>query len=128
MKHFMVACFATSVLIAGAAPIAAQQDARDPRAILQAADRAIGASNVNSIQYTATGRVSYLGQNFTVTDDWPRVDLKSYTMTIDYPSKSARADYTRVQGNDTSRGGGPGAPSTADERSQGFAFADAACT
>src|SRR5207302_5942231 len=103
-------------LIAGAAPVVAQQ--QDARAILQAADRAIGASNVNSLQYTATGRLSYLGQNFSVTDDWPRVDLKSYTMTIDYPSRSARIDYTRVQGNNPARGGGAGFAITGEHRTQ----------
>jgi len=103
MKTFVVGCFATSVLIAGIIPAAAQRDAR---AILQAADAAVGATKVNSIQYAATGRISYLGQNFTVADDWPRVDLKNYTMTIDYPSKSERLDYTRVQGNNPARGGG----------------------
>ena len=115
MKTFVAGSFVTSILIAGILPVAAQQDART---ILQAADRAVGATKVNSIQYTATGRISYLGQNFTVTDDWPRVDLKSYAMTIDYPSKSERLDYTRVQGNNPARGGGAGFPIAGEQRAQ----------
>src|ERR1700680_544568 len=109
MKHLIPALFAVSALVAGplAAPAAAQQDAR---AILQAADRAIGADRVNSVQYTATGRIAFLGQNYTVNDDLPRVDLQSYTQTIDYPSKSAREEYVRVQGNNPNRGGGAGFP------------------
>jgi hypothetical protein len=88
MRNVLVALVAVSALVLGPAlrPAAAQ----DARALLQAADSATGASKVNSIQYTGTGRISYLGQNFTTTDDLPRVDMKSWSQTIDYGSKSAK--------------------------------------
>src|SRR5207302_7460414 len=77
----------------------------------------VGASKVNSIMYTGTGRISYLGQNFTTADDWPRVDLKSWSQTIDYGSKSAKEEMVRVQGNNPPRGGGAGFPITGEQRS-----------
>src|SRR2546428_8232247 len=115
MRNVLVTLVAVSALMLGPAlgPAAAQ----NARALLQAADNAVGASKVNSIQYTGTGRISYLGQNFTTADDLPRVDLKNYSQTIDYGSKSAREEMVRVQGNNPPRGGGAGFPITGEQRS-----------
>ena len=115
MRNVLVTLLAVSPLMLGLAvtPAAAQ----DARALLQAADNAVGASKVNSIQYTGTGRISYLGQNFTTTDDWPRVDLKSWSQMIDYNGKSAKEEMVRVQGNNPPRGGGAGFPITGEQSS-----------
>jgi glyoxylase-like metal-dependent hydrolase (beta-lactamase superfamily II) len=91
--------------------------AQNAKALLQAADNAAGASKVNSIRYTGTGRISYLGQNFTTVDDWPRVDLKSWSQTVDYAGKAAKEDMVRVQGNNPARGGGAGFPITGEQPS-----------
>src|ERR1700694_2925195 len=93
------------LLLASSAMIvpAAAQNAPNPaqaaaKALLQAADKAIGASNVKSIAVTATGWMGSPGQQFA-QGDLPRADLKSYTATIDYATKSRKRDYVRVQGN-----------------------------
>ncbi|HEX3486682.1 MAG TPA: MBL fold metallo-hydrolase [Micropepsaceae bacterium] len=122
MKYALGVAF---VVLALGGPAVAQQDART---LLQAADRAVGASKVNSVQYTGTGRISFLGQNFTTTDDWPRVDLQTYTQTIDYGSKSAKEDYVRVQGNNPARGGGAGFPIQGAPRTQNFVSGNYAWT
>jgi glyoxylase-like metal-dependent hydrolase (beta-lactamase superfamily II) len=88
--------------------------------LLQAADKAVGASAVNSIQYDATGWIRFLGQNFTAEDDWNRVDLQSYTQTIDYVSRSAKEEYVRVQGNNPRIGGGAGFPIVGAPRTTNF--------
>jgi hypothetical protein len=85
------------------APAAAQQGQPNPnqtaaKAILQDADKAIGASSVKSIAVTGTGRIGSPGQQFA-QGDLPRADLKSYSYTADFGSKSAKTDYVRVQGN-----------------------------
>jgi len=115
MKNVLVTLIAASALVLG--PAVGPAAAQNARALLQAADNAVGASKVNSIQYTGTGRISYLGQNFTTTDDLPRVDLKSWSETIDYGSKSAKEEMVRVQGNNPPRGGGAGFPITGEQRS-----------
>jgi glyoxylase-like metal-dependent hydrolase (beta-lactamase superfamily II) len=114
MRNVIVTLAAGSILVLGPAvePVLAQ----NARALLQAADNAVGASKVNSIQYTGTGRISYPGQNFTTTDDLPRVDMKSWSQTIDYASKSAKEEMVRVQGNNPPRGGGAGFPITGEQR------------
>jgi glyoxylase-like metal-dependent hydrolase (beta-lactamase superfamily II) len=101
-------------------PAVAQQGQPNPnqaaaKALLQAADKAIGASSVKSLTSTGTGWMGYPGQQFA-QGDLPRSDLKSYTVTIDYPSKSARREYVRVQGNNPARGGGAGFPVQGEQR------------
>src|SRR5215467_14654234 len=113
MRNVLVTLVVISALMLG--PAVGPAAAQNARALLQAADSAVGASKVNSIQYTGTGRISYLGQNFTTTDDWPRVDMKSWSQTIDYAGKSAKEDMVRVQGNNPARGGGAGFPITGEQ-------------
>jgi len=113
-KAFVTLVAVSAVLLGPAVEPAAAQSAK---ALLQAADNALGASKVDSIKYSGTGRISYLGQNFTIADDWPRVDLKSWSQTIDYGSKSAKEEMVRVQGNNPPRGGGAGFPITGEQRS-----------
>src|ERR1700747_2570828 len=85
------------------APALAQQGQPNPnqaaaKAILQAADKAIGASNVRSFSVTGTGWMGYPGEQFA-QGALPRSDVKSFTYTADYGSKSNKFDYVRVQGN-----------------------------
>ena len=89
-----------SALVAG--PAAAQ----DAASFLEATDNAIGASSVNSVQYSGSGWMGAVGQNFADGEDWPRHVLQSYDMTIDYPSGSSREEFVRVQGDYPARGGG----------------------
>ncbi len=76
-----------SALIVGSTFVGSAIAQQNARAFLQTADKATGASKVNSIQYTGTGWIAFLGQNFSTVDDWPRVDLKTYTATIDYETQ-----------------------------------------
>ena len=126
MKYLSATFFTVAILVAAStlAPAAAQ----DARVLLQAADRTIGADKVISVQYSGTGRIAFIGQNFTVNDDWPRVDLQSYTQTIDYPSQSAKEDYVRVQGNNPNRGGGAGFPIQGAPRTTNFVSGNYAWT
>jgi glyoxylase-like metal-dependent hydrolase (beta-lactamase superfamily II) len=87
------------------------------KALLQAADKAIGASSVKSYTITATGWMGYPGQQFA-QGDLNRSDLKSYTATVDLASKSAKTEYVRVQGNQPLRGGGAGFPIQGEQRFQ----------
>ena len=114
MRNVLVTLVVVSALVLG--PAVGPAAAQNARALLQAADTAVGASKVNSIQYSGTGRISYLGQNFTTADDWPRVDMKTWSQIIDYSGKAAKEDMVRVQGNNPARGGGAGFPITGEQR------------
>jgi glyoxylase-like metal-dependent hydrolase (beta-lactamase superfamily II) len=91
------------------APGGAQNAVPNVRTVLQAADAAIGASRLNSVEYNGTGLVTSLGQNYSssLDDTWPRFDLKSYRRVIDYLSMSMREEQVRVQGSwPANKGGG----------------------
>jgi len=118
MRNVLVTLLVVTALVLG--PAVLPGSAQNAKELLQAADRAVGASKVNSIQFTGTGRISYLGQNFTTLDDWPRVDLKSWSQTIDYKSKSAKEEMIKVQGSNPPRGGGAGFPITGEQRATTF--------
>jgi glyoxylase-like metal-dependent hydrolase (beta-lactamase superfamily II) len=90
--------------------LAASTPAQDARSVLQAAATTLGVANARSIQYTGTGWQGMVGQNVAPDQDWPRVDLTSYTRTIDFDSMSSREEYVRAQGNNPARGGGAGFP------------------
>ena len=113
MKIQLGTLFLTSAVLIG--PAAAQ----DAASLLQAADKAIGASAVKSVIYTGTGRLGYVGQQFA-TGDLPRTDLKSYTMAIDYGNKSSKEEFVRVQGNNIPRGGGLGFPVQGEQKGANF--------
>lgn len=96
--------------------VAASAPAQDARSILQAAATAMGVNNMKSIQYSGTGWQGMVGQNFAPDQDWPRVDLTSYTRTMDFDTLSSREEYVRVQGNNPPRGGGAGFPFLTEQR------------
>jgi glyoxylase-like metal-dependent hydrolase (beta-lactamase superfamily II) len=114
MKHKLRMLLTTSALMVGPAT------AQDAASLLQAADRAIGASAVNSVVYAGTGTVNYVGQNFDSMADWPRADMKTYSATIDYGNKSSKEEFVRVQGNNPPRGGGLGFPIQGEQRAGEF--------
>ena len=97
------------VLMAG--PVAAQ----DAHAVLRAAADALGVTDMTSIQYSGSGWVGAVGQNFAPDQDWPRFELARYTRTIDFPTSSSKEEMVIRQGNYPARGGG-GAPIQGERR------------
>src|SRR5258708_33809007 len=77
--------------------------AQDAKSVLQSATKTMG--DVKSIQYSGTGHLSQLGQAFAPGTGYPETDVTSYTKTIDYTSKSAKEELTRVEKNPPVKGG-----------------------
>jgi hypothetical protein len=61
--------------------------AQDARSVLQTALKAMGATNLKTIQYSGTGWDSSVGQSYNLTSDWPRFEVPSFTRVIDYDAK-----------------------------------------
>jgi glyoxylase-like metal-dependent hydrolase (beta-lactamase superfamily II) len=78
--------------------------AQDARTVLQSATQAMG--DVRSIQYSGTGHNNALGQAYTPNTAWPETNVTSYTRTIDYASRSAKEELTRIEQTPPIRGGG----------------------
>jgi glyoxylase-like metal-dependent hydrolase (beta-lactamase superfamily II) len=110
MSKRLLLLFAAAALIGGSA---AAQNTGNP---VQAAAAKMGVTNMKSIQYSGAGWQGMVGQNFTPLNDWPRVDLKDYTRTIDFETMSSKEEYTRSQGNNSVQGGGAGFPFLQDQR------------
>jgi glyoxylase-like metal-dependent hydrolase (beta-lactamase superfamily II) len=79
--------------------------AQDAAGILDAASDAIGATTLNSIQVSGRGSDYVVGQAYDERSPWPRFNMPSFTMAIDYAASSLRTERTREQGEDPSRGG-----------------------
>jgi glyoxylase-like metal-dependent hydrolase (beta-lactamase superfamily II) len=85
------AFFATT----GTAPA---QTVKDVRSVLEASLQAMGGANLKTIQYSASGWSSRIGQTYGLAEDWPRYEVADYTRAIDYDAQWSREDYTRRQG------------------------------
>ena len=70
----------------------------DARKALEAASKAMGVTNLKTIQYSASGWFSQIGQTYGLAEDWPHYEVADYTRVIDYDAKWSREDYTRRQG------------------------------
>jgi len=78
-----------------------------PTAIEEAA-RAMGTTNLQSIQYSGTGSTFGFGQAPGPDAPWPRFDLLKYVATINYGEPVMREQFARLDVEDPPRGGGAG--------------------
>ena len=89
--------------------------AQDANAVLRAAAARIGANNLRCVSYTGSGFVGIVGQQYDIRGDWPRVELASYSRTINFDARTSREERTVRQGNFPRRGGG-GIPLQGEQR------------
>jgi hypothetical protein len=59
----------------------------------------MGTTNLKSIQFTADGFLSKVGEQYDLTTDWPHFEVSEYTRTIDFDAKYMRLDYNQKQGS-----------------------------
>jgi glyoxylase-like metal-dependent hydrolase (beta-lactamase superfamily II) len=64
---------------------------------LQAASDALGAAQVNTIEFSGTGKWYQFGQAPAPGTPWPPFDVSSFTTTINYGTPAARVQMTRKQ-------------------------------
>jgi glyoxylase-like metal-dependent hydrolase (beta-lactamase superfamily II) len=72
---------------------------------LAAAASAMGAANLNSIEYSGSGQVFGFGQAYEPGERWPRFVQRSYTAAINYQAPGMRLTQVRAQGEHPPRGG-----------------------
>jgi len=73
---------------------------------LQKAAALLNVDNVKTVQFIGSGKNFSVGQNYTSSDPWPPVTVKSYTGLINYETNSARVELVREMGAVMPRGGG----------------------
>ena len=80
-----------------------------------AAAQAMGATTLNSIEYSGNGSTFAFGQAPSPGARWPRFDAKSYAVAANYQAPAMRLDIVRAQGEHPPLGGG-GQPYAGDQR------------
>jgi glyoxylase-like metal-dependent hydrolase (beta-lactamase superfamily II) len=73
---------------------------------LQTAASTLGVANIKTLQFTGSGRNFSVGQNYTSTEPWPAVPVKSYTAIANFDTGAMRVELTREMGPVMPRGGG----------------------
>jgi glyoxylase-like metal-dependent hydrolase (beta-lactamase superfamily II) len=96
-RSWLVLALSLACVTLGAGDANAQ--AVDARAALEAAAKAMGTTNLKSIQFTADGYLSKVGEQYDLATDWPHFNVANYTRTIDFDAKYMRLDYDQSQGN-----------------------------
>jgi glyoxylase-like metal-dependent hydrolase (beta-lactamase superfamily II) len=81
--------------------------AQNSRTELERIARAMGATNLRSIEITGSGLNYAVGQSAVPGAPWPRFNVKSFTRAVDYQAGALRDEYVRTQGEEPPRGGGP---------------------
>src|SRR5438477_6655441 len=94
----------TLLALVGALALGARASAQ--QAALQTAATALGVATIKTLQFTGSGRNFSVGQNYTSTEPWPAVPVKSYTAVINFDTGAMRVDMTREMGPVMPRGGG----------------------
>lgn len=101
----MIRILFTALVIATCA--VGTSSAQDARSALQAAARAMGTTNLETIEISGTGWYGQVGQSYTLDGDWPRFEVFDYTRAINYDAGTSREDLWRRRGSYPAVGGGP---------------------
>jgi len=88
--------------IAFASVVVAQEDA------VSSATRALGASSLQAIEYSATGTRFAIGQAPAPGEGWPAFRLTKYAAAVNYEAQAAREELTYVDDSNPPVGGGAG--------------------
>src|SRR5947208_16633508 len=80
--------------------------AQNATAALDAAARALGATNLKTIEFSGRGFDFMFGQAYDPNSPWPRFAVPRYTVSIDYATPAIRDDRTRTQIQNPPLGGG----------------------
>src|SRR6266540_1463471 len=99
MARYMTALLGALLL---ATMIVAQPVAQTAQSVLQTAAKAMGTDTVKCLTYSSPGGpgnyVGIVGQGFSPADDWPKLELASFSRTINYDAKTMREEQVRRQG------------------------------
>src|SRR5258705_9716904 len=95
----------TTALVAGLALAVALAGCSQKTGVAAAAD-AMGATNLNSIQFSGSGTNYAYGQAYTPNGPWPRFEVKNYIAAVDYQAPAMRLEMLRAQGEHPPQGRG----------------------
>jgi len=100
--------------------------AQSARSELERIARAMGATNLKSIEVTGGGVDYAVGQSVVPGAPWPRFNVTGFTRAADYQAGTLRDEYVRARADDPPRGGG--VPTRGEQRVRMFMSGDYAWT
>ena len=103
------------IVASGMIAAIALQGCTQQRSGIAAVADAMGAANLNSIEYSGSGELWGFGQAYTPGERWPRFIQRSYNIAINYQTPAMRMNTVRSQGEFPPRGGAA-QPVGADQR------------
>ena len=101
MKKLLIAALATTCV---SRPVLAQET----KTVVEAAARAMGATSLESIQYSGTGSVFMFGQAARPDAPWPRFKIVKYVTAVNYNGPALREELVRTEVESPPHGGGAG--------------------
>jgi glyoxylase-like metal-dependent hydrolase (beta-lactamase superfamily II) len=90
----------------------------DAQAVLQEADRAMGAAQVKTLRYAASGTGATFGQAYQPGMAWPRINIPSFTRVLDYENGALREESVRTRAEPNGGGALP-LMGTGEQRTNG---------
>ncbi len=78
--------------------------ADDAEALLRRAEKAMGAAEVKTLRFSASGTGATFGQAYKPDMTWPKLAYSSFSRTLDYETASLREEFARSRTEAT--GGG----------------------
>jgi glyoxylase-like metal-dependent hydrolase (beta-lactamase superfamily II) len=94
-----------SVLLIGMAVVTVVAGCAGQRSGVAAVADAMGATNLNSIQYSGSGFVYGFGQAYAPGDPWPRFFQNVYSASVNYQTPAMRLEAVRSQAETPPHGG-----------------------
>ena len=104
-----------SLVVVACVVAAAAASAQQGGNALQNAAASLGVANIDTIEFSGSGRNFSVGQNYTAAEPWPAITVTSYTAQINFQTASMRQELVRDQPNPTMPRGG-GAPFMGQQR------------
>lgn len=95
-----------AIVLTLAAILSATGRAQDGGTSIDAAAEALGATNLNTLEFSGFGYDYVFGQAYNGSSAWPRFRLPAFTMTIDFVTPAFRDDKRRAQLANPPLGGG----------------------
>src|SRR5207237_4299252 len=79
---------------------------QDSRAALESVGKALGATNLKSIEIQGSGVAFQVGQSATPGMPWPQFDIRTFTRIVNYETASFRQEILQTRALEPPRGGG----------------------
>ena len=103
-KKWMLAL--SLLTLAALAALSWADGAPDPKAVISNANKALGAGDLKTIEYSGSGYDFALGQAPNPNAPWPKFNDKSYTRVINFDAPASRMQRIRTQAENPPHGGG----------------------